>query len=544
MRSQHTLMAGVGYRRMQVNTLTDQNARGTFTFGGLATSGFDSAGLPLANTGYDLADFLLGLPQSSSVRYGDTSTYFRGAVYNAYVLDDYRVRPNLTVNAGLRYEFFTPYSEKYGHIANLDIAPGFTGVAVVTPGASGPYSGAFPDGLVNPDKNNFSPRIGIAWRPFPKHQTQIRAGYGIFFNGSVYNGFPSRLAAQPPFAQTASVNTSTARVLTLQDGFSTTPTQSITNTFAVDLNYKVGYAQTWNFAIQQSLPHHLILEVSYLGTKGTGLDILRMPNRATPGSPLTAEERRQIGNAQNFTFESSEGNSIYHAAQVRFTRRFTRGISANAFYTFSKSIDNASSLGGPGGGGGTVAQNDKDLAAERGRSSFNQIHTLSLFYVLSSPIDERHGSGWWQRFGKDWTLSGGLNASSGAPFTARVLGNQSDTGGTGAIGSGRADATGQPVDNGSGFFNLAAFAIPASGTFGNAGRNTIDGPSRFSMNLSLARSFTIAERRHIELRCDATNFLNHVSYTGLGTVVNASNYGLPTSTANMRAVTATLRVRF
>ena len=267
-------------------------------------------------------------------------------------------------------------------------------MAPVLPGEAGPYSGVFPAALVDPDKNNFSPRIGIAWRPIPKKQLQIRAGYGIFHNGSVYNQFPSRLAAQPPFARTATVNTSLARPLTLQDGFATAPTQTILNTYAVDRGYRVGYAQTWNFSVQQSLPRHLVVELGYLGTKGTRLDIQRQPNRAAPGSPLTAEQRRQIGNAVGFTFDSSEGNSIYHAAQVRFSRRFSRGISGNAFYTFGKSIDNASSLGG---GGGVVAQNDKDLRAERGISSFNQRHALNLSYILTSPVARIGRPGAWVR---------------------------------------------------------------------------------------------------------------------------------------------------
>ena len=545
MRTNHTLTLGMGYRRMQLNTRTDQNARGTFAFSGLATSAFDAGNLPLAGTGYDFADFLLGLPQSSSVRFGDTSTYFRASAWNGFVMDDWRLRPNLTLNLGLRYEYFTPFHEKYGHIANLDIAPGFTGVAVVTPGQTGPYTGAFPDGLVDPDKNNFSPRLAVAWRPFPKKQTLLRAGYGIFYNGSIYNQFPARLAAQPPFASTSTLNTSLEQPLTLQNGFATAPTQTILNTYAVDRYYKDGYAQTWNFAVQQGLPHQIVVELGYLGTKGTRLDIQRLPNRAAPGSPLTAEQRRQIGNAVGFTFDSSQGNSIYHAAQVRFTRRFSKGISANALYTFSKSIDNASSLGG---GAAVVAQNDNDLRAERGISSFNQRHVLNLFYVLTSPVAESggllHGSGWTLRLLRDWTVSGGLTASSGMPLTARVLGNASDTGGTGSVGSGRADATGAPLYEGSGFFNLAAFTLPSAGRFGDAGRNTIDGPARVSLNLSLSRSFRLDDRRRVEFRVDSQNFTNHVSYTSLGTVVNASNYGLPIAAAGMRTVTATLRVRF
>ncbi|MBI3693377.1 MAG: TonB-dependent receptor, partial [Acidobacteria bacterium] len=545
-RGRHNVTTGGEYRRMQLNTRTDQNARGTFTFSGLATSGFDAQGQPLPATGYDFADFLFGLAQASSIRFGSANTYFRGTVYNAFAQDDFRVRSNLTINLGLRYEFFTPLHEKYGRMANLDVAPGFTGVAVVTPGGAGPYSGAFPDGLVNPDKNNFSPRIGIAWRPFAKSHFQVRAGYGLFYNGSIYTQFPSRLASQPPFANTATLTTSLVRPLTLENGFAPGPTAQITNTYAVDRGYRVGYAQTWNFSIQQELPHSLIMELGYLGTKGTKLDIQRLPNRAAPGSPLTAEQRRQIGNAVGFTFDSSEGNSIYHAAQVRLTRRFRKGISANAFYTFAKSIDNASTFGG---GGAVVAQNDKDLAAERGLSSFDQRHTLNLFYILSSPVGPNlyfmRGGGRLADLLKDWNLSGGMTAGSGTPFTARVLGNLSNSGGTGSVGSGRADATGAPVDSGGGFFNTAAFTIPPAARFGDAGRNTIPGPGLLSFNLSFGRSFRVGdERRRLEFRVDSQNFTNHVSFSGLATVVNASNYGLATSTRPMRQVNVTLRFRF
>jgi hypothetical protein len=545
-RGRHNITAGGEFRRMQFNTRTDQDARGTFRFTGLATSVFDARGRPLPGSGYDFADFLLGLPQSSSVRFGDANTYFRGSVYNGYVADDLRLRANLTLNFGIRYEYFTPLAEKYGRIANLDIAPGFTGVAVVTPGQSGPYSGRFPAALIDPDKNNWSPRFGIAWRPFPQRQFLVRAGYGIFYNGSIYQQFPGRLASQPPFGNTAAVSTTADHPLTLEDGLAAAVSKQITNTYAVERGYKVGYAQTWNLSLQQELPHALILELGYLGTKGTDLDMQRLPNRAPPGSPLTAEERRRIGNATGFTYESSEGNSIYHAGQVRLTRRFRRGLSLNALYTYSKSIDNASTFGG---GAVTVAQDDKDLAAERGLSSFDRRHTLTLSYIIASPFGPTasflRGGGLGARLLEDWNLSGGFTAASGIPFTARVLGNLSDTGGTGSVGSGRADATGAPVKSGGGFFNLAAFTLPPPDRFGNAGRNTIPGPGQAALNLSLGRSFRMGDdRRRLEFRVDSTNVTNHVSFSQLATVVNASNYGLATATQPMRSLTATMRFRF
>ncbi|HWB98262.1 MAG TPA: hypothetical protein VG672_16230, partial [Bryobacteraceae bacterium] len=149
-------------------------------------------------------------------------------------------------------------------------------------------------------------------------------------------------------------------------------------------------------------------------------------------------------------------------------------------------------------------------------------------------------TGWRARLLANWTLSGGLTAGSGNPLTARVLGNQSNTGGSGAVGSGRADATGEDVTAGGGFFNPGAFAIPPSGRYGNAARNTIPGPSSVALNLSFGRSFQLHDsRRRVELRVDSTNVLNHVNYTSVATIVNATNYGLPTATQAMRALTAT-----
>jgi hypothetical protein len=145
---------------------------------------------------------------------------------------------------------------------------------------------------------------------------------------------------------------------------------------------------------------------------------------------------------------------------------------------------------------------------------------------------------------RDWSLSGGLTMTSGTPLTARVLGNQADAAGTGATGNGRADATGLPLYDGAGFFNVAAFSIPIAGTFGNSSRNVIDGPGRLSVNLALGRSFRLSERRAIEFRAESQNVTNYVGYTSVGTVVNALDYGRATATAPMRTISFTMRLRF
>ena len=542
----HSISIGAGYTRADLATRTDTNGRGTFNFTGLATSQLNANGQPQPGTGYDLADFLLGFPQSSSIEYGQFDDYFLQNQWFAYAQDEWKVRPNLTLIAGVRYEYFSPFHEKYGRLANLDIAPDFTNVQVVTAGGTGPYTGAFSSGLINPDWNNFSPRLALAWKlPWSKRSTVFRAGYGIYYNGQAYTQFTTLLANQFPFAIANNVNTSELEVLTLQQGFATTTTHDITDTFAVARNYRTPYAGTWNATLQHDFAGGFFAEIGYTGVKGTGLDVRTLPNEPPPGSPLLLTQRNQLGNAVGFTYDQSVGNSIFNALQGRLVRRFNHGISLNAFYQFAKSIDDSSSFGGAGN---TVAQNWLDIAAERGLSSFDVRHEFSGTFVWTSPVggpgsriaaDSRKG-----RFLKDWQLSGAITAQTGNPLTARVLGNDQQLAQTGGIGSGRAEATGEAIESSTGFFNLNAFTTPAPGTYGDAGRNTIPGPGTFAVNLAFARSFTFSERRRLEFRFESNNVLNHVNYTNLYTVVNAVNYGLPSAAGAMRTLDAVVRFRF
>lgn len=545
-RKAHTLTAGFNFTRTRQNTLSDPNARGTLFFGGLLTSALAPGGLPVPGTGDDFADFLLGYVQQSSVRFGAPDTYMRQSNSGLFVQDEWRVRPDLTLNLGLRWDDWEPFTEKYGRMANLDLAPGFTAAAVVTPGAAGPWSGTVLPGLIRPDRNNLSPRFGLAWRPNPRKRSIVRLGYSVFYDSSVYARIPSRLVYQPPFATSAVFNTSPAARLMLSAPFQGPATTTILNSYAVNPNYRVPYAQTWNFSVQHELKGYVV-ELGYLGTKGTALVIQRIPNRAPPGSPADSEIRRPIPYATGFTFDSPEGNSIFHAAQLRLVRRMRRGINWSALYTLSKSIDNASSIGGAGS---VVVQDDKNLAAERGLSSFDARHQLQFNGMFTSPFGPtglwlRQRTLWTETL-RDWNLSLNFTLNSGRPLTARVLGSVADPGGSGATGSARADATGLPIHSGSGYFNTLAFTIPPANRYGNAGRNTIPGPGSFLLNASFGRSFQIGEstRRRLEARLEASNVLNHVNITGYGTVVNAANYGLATSAGPMRSVQLTVRFRF
>jgi hypothetical protein len=228
---------------------------------------------------------------------------------------------------------------------------------------------------------------------------------------------------------------------------------------------------------------------------------------------------------------------------MRLTRKLSKGLSIQALYTYSKSIDDASVIGG---GSAVVAQDDRNLRAERGLSTFDQRHNLSIGFTEQSPVGKKRplANPTLNGMLRSWILAGNITALSGLPYTARVEGNLSDSGGSGNFGASRANATGLSVTDGPGFFNPAAFAPPTLGQFGNAGRNTIPGPARFGMNLSLTRSFHATERHHIEIRIEAANLTNTPIFTNFGTVLNALNFGLPTSALPMRTFKATLRYKF
>ncbi len=554
-RPKHTLRAGMEIRRMQLNLRTDPVPRGSFTFTGLMTSQLDASGRPVPGTGFDFADFLLGLPQSTSERFGSSSTYFRSWGFVGYFSDDWRIHPRFTLNWGIRYEAVTPPVERFNHIANLDVNSDFTAVAPVVPGQAAPFSGTLPRSLVRGDYNNWSPRIGIAWKPplrwAAKHPITVRAGYGVFYNMSIYNQLVASMANQPPWAQAQVRLTSAAQELTLENGFPPAPPTVAKNTVAVDPNYKVGYAQIWNATIETQLQPSLTTEITYTGTKGTHLDLLRAPNRAPPGSPLSTDQRRQIANALGFTYDTFGAASIYHALQLRVERRFARGLMLQGQYTYGKSIDNASSIGG---GAPVVVQDDQDPERDRGLSSFDIRHQFRSGYVYELPFGERKRwarNGWEAGAFGNWTVNGSVTVQSGTPFTARVLGTAADNTGTGGNFSERADQISNPsLPAGQRtplhFFNTTAFVLPAIGRFGDAGRNTIEGPGNFGLNFALAKliRFGRDQQRRIDLRWEVSNFTNTPNFTGLSTVVNSATYGRVLGTRGMRTMDFQMRANF
>jgi len=537
-KKKHNVHLGGDFRRIYRNLRSNSNPRGNFVFTGLATAETGPNG-PIPGTGYDFADFLLGLPQQASVQFTPNTYNFRQNSWDLYIQDDWRVLPKLTILYGLRYEYVSPFSEVDDRLVNLDVNSTFTAAVPVQPGEIGLFSGLFPSGLIHPDRNNFAPRIGLAWKAFPK--TLVRTGYGITYNTGAYASIVQQLAFQPPFSFTETNVTSVAAPLTLQNGF---PQQAatVTNNYGVDPNYRLGYVQTWNLNIQQELKGGMVLNVGYTGTKGTRLDILRAPNRGPDGTLL-------IPGVQAFLWQSSDASSILHSGSVSVSKRQRRGVAFRATYTYSKSIDDASTIGG---GAVVVAQNDQDLAAERGLSSFDQRHRLTSNFVYELPFGQNrrwlsNGNGWGARILGDWSWNATFTAASGFPFTARVLGSFTDVS-SGVNGTLRADITGQPVSlpnpTIAEFFNTAAFVVPPPGAFGDAGRNTIEGPGSLTLNMSLSKTITFKETQRLELRVQANNVLNHPNFAAIDTVVNSPTFGRVTGAGTMRQLTMVGRYRF
>jgi len=545
----HNFRFGGDFRRVHADSLTapgnlqsGASPLGAFTFTGYATQHASAGTGPEPASGSGFADFLLGLPQQSAVQAGLQKSYLRANVWDLYANDDWRILPNLTLNYGLRYEYFSPYVEKYNRLVNLDHNADFTQVAAVQPGQQGPYSGTFPSSLVNPDHTMFSPRFGFAYRPKGTlfKEAVVRGGYGINYNTQQFGTCARQLAFQPPFAvtQTNIANRQGCGVLALANAFNCS-TAAVQNNYSVNLNYRLGRVQVWNFDIQRSLPMGVVLNVGYNGAQGANLDIVRAPNRSALGGQNSA--------AQPFNYEDSLGYSRFHALSVNARKRMQKGISLQATYQYGHSIDNASSIGGS-----TVvpAQNDRDLDAEEGNSAFDIRHKVTGNWVMELPFGPNRAflskGGFWSKALDGFSLSGDFTFATGTYYTPHYVATVGETA-TGTNNSLRPDRVfSQPI-SGSGsilnWFNPAAFTAPAN-VYGTASRSSIMGPGTVAVDGSLAKTVSLGETRSFEARITANNVFNTVQYSGIDTSLNSRTFGQVTSTAPMRRINFMARYRF
>ncbi len=534
----HNVRFGGDFRWIFQDFRSARNSQGTFVFTGFATSAYAPGSTePLANTGNDFADFLLGLPQQTSLQSGTSSYSFRANAFDFFVQDDWRISANLSINAGLRYEYNGPYSEAQNHIVNLDVSSGFANAVPVYPNTFGPYSGYFPDSLVRADRNNWAPRIGIAWKPIKN--TVVRAGYGINYNLAQYGAFVRNFSYQPPFAVTSTNVSSLADPLTLENGFPGAVAGTVTNNFAVNPNYRLPSVQIWNLDIQRQLPLGIQLNVGYNGAKGTDLD----------------SQLALVAGGQPFIYETSESNSILNAGSVRIRKRMAKGLGVSAVYIFSKSIDDASSIGG---GSVVVVQNPYDIPAERAISPFSQKHRFTGNWIYDLPFGDGRRfltNGWISHAVGGWQWSGDFTIASGFYYTPNVLGASTDInrGVSGSLRANRIPGASLSVANPTTaeWFNTSAFCAPSatcvnsSGSqYGDAGRDIILGPSQFTFDMAINRTFTIKESRTLDFRLQANNIFNTPYFSTINTTVNSLSFGQVTGVANMRRITMIVRFRF
>jgi hypothetical protein len=526
-RGRHNLTFGGEMRRNQVDLESQQDPRGSFSFNGAAT-------------GSDLGDFLLGLPRTSAIAFGNADKGFRAFSYNAYITDDIRMGPSLTINAGLRWEYEAPMTELFGRLVNLDIAPSFTAAsAVVASSPTGSITNeSYESSLVRTDKLGFQPRLAMAWRPVPGSSLVIRAGYGIYRNTNVYQSLATLMAQQPPLSRSFSVETSPLNPLTLANGFSIVSSAGL-NTFAVDPNFRVGFAQNWQASVQRDLPMSLTVIGTYLGTKGHRLLQESLPN-TNPVGAANPCPTCPVG----FVYLSSTGSSTRHAGQMQVRRRLRNGLTAQVQYTLAKAEDDATAFGGASLFGGAIAQDWRDLDAEWGPSSFDQRHLVNFGFQYTTGVGAAGGGlldGWRGTLFKNWTITGTVNAGSGTPLTPVIL---TSVAGTGIVGFVRPQLTGEPIDVDGYYANPAAFTTPAPGTWGSAGRNSIRGPAQYSVNAGVTRTFLMGDRWNLDWRVDGTNILNQVTYNSIVSTVGSQQFGLPTRVNSMRKLTTTMRLRF
>ena len=474
-----TTTIGGSFRQFRFEAFMDLLSRGQFQFNDGSYSG------------NALANLLLGIPATAMRIEGDTARTFTTRTGGMYVQQDWRIRPNLQLGAGLRYDYQTPFSESSG------LGASFLDGSLETS----------PPRLYLPDRNNWGPRVGVAWSPLS--DTVVRAGYGIFFDSLSVGDSLFLLGLNPPFVQFDVENNDPVLprfdLTTVFDGAGGAVPPSI---FSASQRLVNPYIQQWNLLVGRSFSSGYDVTIAYTGQKGTHLRRQVNLNQPDPGPATTLEERRPFTEFRNvFQFETSAASSG-HALDLALVRRTVGRLGLRLAYRFARSIDDATLIS-------ILPQNSHNLAGERGLSDFHVKHrfTFSGAYDIPFRIPLIADDGGWQ-------LQAVGVLQSGSPLSA-VLGV--DVAGTGVPILNRPHLVGDPrIDNPtpSRFFDTAAFAVPELGQFGDSGRNVIPGPGLANVDLSLIRDFRLSDRIAGQFRVDFYNAFNHPNFIAPPTTQN------------------------
>ncbi len=535
-RGNHTWKAGFDSIHFQLNYRQSKLARGQYTF----TGAFTSANGRPDDSGDAFADFLLGLPQVTSRNAGSTQAYLRQNSYAAHLSDDWKVSSRLTLNLGVRYEYISPYREARGNLQNLVFA-GRQTPALVRVGSA-----------EEPDRNNFAPRIGMALR-LPRiaggGEAVFRTGYGIYYSPEIsietydliLNGIRS---------ETNETDGAARPVLTTTDGFPRTASTGFPSYFGIDPRARTPYVQQWNASIERELPGRILLDVAYIGSKGTRLGRFRQFN-----TPLHVETGENLdprpGDLQSLRPFPELGriierqhiaSSIYHSLQVRTEKRMSRRLTFLASFVWSKSIDDADSVI-PGLFDSIGAQDERNLRLERGLSFFDVRKRVSVGLVTSLPRAPVL-----QSITRGWQASAVITLQDGTPLNPVFF--AFDPANTGTpnrpdVVAGQSARLPRSQRTPERFFNTDAFTPPEPFHFGNAGRNILPGPGNNIFDVALLRRFALREGHFLEFRAEAFNVFNHPNWGIPGPYPDFGPFfGKIFSTGDPRRMQAALRYEF
>ena len=481
-RGPHLWKFGGEFRHQSLDGNLDILARGSLCFSGLLS-------------GAGMSDLLLGYPSFTLQSKSDNTLRLRTTGWNAYAQDEWRVGRDVTLNLGVRYEYYTPPIDPMNHMSAFNPDTG-TVVPVGTGGVS--------DSGTRPDYNNLAPRIGMAWQPRPG--TAVRGGYGLYYDAGMFEVNSAMYFNPPQFTLRAWFPTQSS-LLTLSNPFPTSggfaPPPSI-STLSPDL--VSSFMQHWNASVQQDIRPVGILTVSYAGSKGASLIRSRDLNQPPP-APGDLQARRPYPAYGSIFYIESAGRSTFNSLQVQLTRPLANNVAVWAVYTLSDSNDDGSAFLGTDGDP-NFPQNSQDMAAQWGPSGYDIRHRFAASFIYQLPAGNA--------FTRNTELRGIVTLQSGQPFTPLLRFDNSNTGNTGQqSGSDHPNLVGNPAIDNPGaerWFDTSAFAVAPRYTFGNAGRNILRGDAYTSVDLAIARRIPLGGVRALWVEAQVFNLFNHVNY--------------------------------
>jgi len=569
-RASHTLQFGYQAYWLQTNFNSSQLTSGIFAFTGVYTALSPTAA---STNDQNFADFLLGASSKEQLS-SPSILNFRSNYNHFYVQDDWKASPSLTLNLGLRYELSPPAVDKFNKIANFDEDSNPGNPLYVNPGNPQlVYAGEFGSNraqraLQNVSLTNVAPRIGFAFSP-QNSKTVLRGGYGIFYSNAITIGGMQSMENNPPVNQLrlATAPSTTVPTEFLQNGFAANAL-SLTNAngatgvtlVSFDRHAVIPTDQAWNINVQRALPGGIVAEVGYYGNKFDH-NWWQVDGNPAPATATSAEIGGLLNNDRPIHSTTipnvsgtptiylgtvnrlwKEGWSQYNGLQAKVEKRYSKGYNFLATYAYAKTI---------GIGDTNDFQNPLNVAAERAVVNTDMRHRFVGSSVLPLPFGHgrQFGSSWnkWLdgAFG-GWSLNPIVTANTGQPLNLTESKNPSNSGGTadrpneignpGAAINPTTGAATAPIRVPGQWFNTSAFAVQASGTYGNAPRNVITGPGVLNLDAGIHKTLTFSEHLSTQLRLESFNVTNSPHYGS-----PALNVQSPTTLGTITTVTGNPR---